>query len=205
MILNLALLIFAYLLGSFSSAVVVCKVMGLSDPRQGGSNNPGTTNVLRLHGKPAAIITLAGDLLKGLLPVLIGKMLGAPDWVIAGVGLAAFLGHLYPIFFGFEGGKGIATFIGVIFGTAWQIGVAFLMMWVLMALLFRFSSLAALSASLVSLLAVSYFMPLPYYLICNIIMVVLIYWRHKENIQKLIAGNENKFGQKKPVQELDKS
>ncbi len=177
--------------------------MGLSDPRQGGSNNPGTTNVLRLHGKPAALLTLAGDLLKGLIPVFIGKMLGAPDLIIAGIGLAAFLGHLYPIFFGFEGGKGIATFIGVIFATAWQVGIAFLSMWVLMAVLFRFSSLAALAASLVSLLAISYFMPLPHYLVCSIIMVVLIFWRHKENIKKLIAGNENKFGQKKPPQDSD--
>ncbi len=196
MILNLLYILAAYLIGSFSSAVVVCKVMGLSDPREGGSNNPGATNVLRLHGKPAAIITLAGDLLKGLLPILIGKMIGVPHAVLAFMGLAAFLGHLYPVFFGFEGGKGIATFIGVIFGFAWQVGVAFMITWFIIAKLFKFSSLAALVGSLVSILAVSFFLPLPYYLITMIIMVILIFWRHKANIEKLMAGTESKIGEK---------
>lgn len=196
MILNLLYIIAAYLIGSFSSAVVVCKVMGLSDPREGGSNNPGATNVLRLHGKPAAVITLAGDLLKGLIPILIGKMLGAPHVVLAGMGLAAFLGHLYPVFFGFEGGKGIATFIGVSFGFAWQIGVVFIIVWALVALLFRYSSLAALISSVVCILAVSFFLPPPYYLIVMVIMVILIFWRHKANIEKLIAGNESRIGEK---------
>ncbi len=196
MILNLLYILAAYLIGSFSSAVVVCKAMGLSDPREGGSNNPGATNVLRLHGKPAAIITLAGDLLKGLLPILIGKMIGVPHTVLAFMGLAAFLGHLYPIFFGFEGGKGIATFIGVIFGFAWQVGVAFMITWFIIAKLFKFSSLAALVGSLISILAVGFFLPLPYYLIAMIIMVILIFWRHKANIEKLMAGTESKIGEK---------
>jgi glycerol-3-phosphate acyltransferase PlsY len=196
MILNLLYILAAYLIGSFSSAVVVCKVMGLSDPREGGSNNPGATNVLRLHGKPAAIITLAGDLLKGLIPILIGKMLGVDHGVLASMGLAAFLGHLYPVFFGFEGGKGIATFIGVIFGLAWQVGVTFMVTWVVIAKLFKFSSLAALVGSMVSILAVSFFLPPPYYLIAMIIMVPLIFWRHKANIEKLIAGTESKIGEK---------
>jgi len=196
MILNLLYILAAYLIGSFSSAVVVCKAMGLSDPREAGSNNPGATNVLRLHGKPAAIITLAGDLLKGLIPILIGKMIGVPHAVLAFMGLAAFLGHLYPIFFGFEGGKGIATFIGVIFGFAWQVGVVFMITWFIIAKLFKFSSLAALVASLVSILAVSFFLPLPYYLIVMIIMTILIFWRHKANIEKLIAGTESKIGEK---------
>ena len=196
MILDLLYILATYLIGSFSSAVVVCKVMGLSDPREGGSNNPGATNVLRLHGKPAAIITLAGDLLKGLIPILIGKMLGAPHAVLAAMGLAAFLGHLYPVFFGFEGGKGIATFIGVNFGFAWPVGVVFIIVWGLMALLFRYSSLAALISSAVSILAVSFFLPPPYYLIVMVIMVILIFWRHKANIEKLIAGNESRIGEK---------
>ena len=193
MILNLLYILLAYLLGSFSSAVVVCKVMGLSDPREGGSNNPGTTNVLRLHGKPAAIITLASDLLKGLIPILIGKMLGVDHATLACMGLAAFLGHLYPIFFGFLGGKGIATFIGVIFGFAWQIGVVFMITWFIIAKLFKYSSLAALVASLVSIVAANFFLPPPYYLIAMIIMTILIYWRHKANIEKLIAGTESKI------------
>ena len=196
MLLNLFYILAAYLIGSFSSAVVVCKVMGLSDPREGGSNNPGATNVLRLHGKPAAIITLTGDLLKGLIPILIGKALNVPDVVLASMGLAAFMGHLYPVFFGFEGGKGIATFIGVIFGTAWQVGVAFMITWFVIAKLFKFSSLAALVGSLVSILAVSYFLPPPYYLIAMIIMVIFIFWRHKVNIEKLVAGTESKIGEK---------
>ncbi len=196
MLLNFLYILAAYLIGSFSSAVVVCKTMGLSDPREGGSNNPGATNVLRLHGKPAAIITLAGDLLKGLIPILIGKMLGAPHVVLAFMGLAAFLGHLYPVFFGFEGGKGIATFIGVIFGFAWQVGVVFMITWFIIAKLFKFSSLAALVGSLVSILAVSLFLPLPYYLIVMVIMVILIFWRHKANIEKLLAGTESKIGEK---------
>ena len=196
MLLNFLYILAAYLIGSFSSAVVVCKTMGLSDPREGGSNNPGATNVLRLHGKPAAIITLAGDLLKGLIPILIGKMLGAPHVVLAFMGLAAFLGHLYPVFFGFEGGKGIATFIGVIFGFAWQVGVVFMITWFIIAKLFKFSSLAALVGSLVSILAVSFFLPLPYYLIVMVIMVILIFWRHKANIEKLMAGTESKIGEK---------
>ena len=196
MLLNFLYILAAYLIGSFSSAVVVCKTMGLSDPREGGSNNPGATNVLRLHGKPAAIITLAGDLLKGLIPILIGKMLGAPHVVLAFMGLAAFLGHLYPVFFGFEGGKGIATFIGVIFGFAWQVGAVFMITWFIIAKLFKFSSLAALVGSLVSILAVSFFLPLPYYLIVMVIMVILIFWRHKANIEKLMAGTESKIGEK---------
>ncbi len=196
MILNIFYILAAYLIGSFSSAVVVCKAMGLSDPREGGSNNPGATNVLRLHGKPAAIITLAGDLLKGLIPILIGKMFGVPHAVLAFMGLAAFLGHLYPVFFGFEGGKGIATFIGVIFGFAWQVGVAFMITWFVIAKLFKFSSLAALVGSLISILAVSFFLPLPYYLIAMVIMVILIFWRHKANIEKLMAGTESKIGEK---------
>ncbi len=196
MLLNFLYILAAYLIGSFSSAVVVCKTMGLSDPREGGSNNPGATNVLRLHGKPAAIITLAGDLLKGLIPILIGKMLGVPHAVLAFMGLAAFLGHLYPVFFGFEGGKGIATFIGVIFGFAWQVGAVFMITWFVIAKLFKFSSLAALVGSLVSILAVSFFLPLPHYLIVMVTMVILIFWRHKANIEKLMAGTESKIGEK---------
>ncbi len=175
---------------------MVCRLMGLSDPRLAGSRNPGATNVLRLHGKRAAILTLAGDLLKGLIPVLIGKLLGLPDPVLAAMGLAAFLGHLYPVFFGFQGGKGIATFIGVIYAFAWPIGVIFMLTWGIIALLFRYSSLAALVASAVSVFSVGYWLPKPWYTIATLIMVVLIFWRHKANIKKLIAGNERRIGEK---------
>lgn len=196
MTLNIFLIILAYLFGSFSSAVVVCRMMGLSDPREHGSNNPGATNVLRLHGKKTAFITLAGDLLKGLIPILIGKSLGAPDTILALMGLAAFLGHLYPVFFGFKGGKGIATFIGVLFGFTWQLGIVFMVTWSLMAFLFKYSSLSALVASLVCILAVGVFLPAKVYLCVVVIMVILIYYRHRSNIRNLLNGTEGKLNEK---------
>lgn len=196
MILNSLLIVLAYLFGSVSSAVVVCQLMGFPDPRQHGSNNPGATNVLRLYGKQAAFITLAGDMLKGLLPLLVGKMLGAPHAVLAVMGLAAFAGHLFPVFFNFQGGKGVATFIGVIYGYAWPLGLIFMIEWTLMAFLFRYSSLAALVASSTIIIFVNMFLPAPYYLIASILMVILIFWRHKLNIQKLMAGKESKIGAK---------
>ncbi|HYY16847.1 MAG TPA: glycerol-3-phosphate 1-O-acyltransferase PlsY, partial [Gammaproteobacteria bacterium] len=131
----------AYLFGSISSAIVLCRIAGYPDPRRQGSGNPGATNIFRLYGKRAAAITLAGDLLKGLLPVLIGRALHAPDMILAGMGVAAFLGHLYPIFFQFEGGKGVAPFIGILYGLAWPAGVAFMLVWIMIAAIFRYSSL----------------------------------------------------------------
>jgi hypothetical protein len=119
---DILLILGGYLFGSISAAIVVCKLMGLPDPRTEGSRNPGTTNVLRLGGKKAAILTLAGDMLKGLLPVLIARALHAGPEVQAVTALAAFLGHLYPVFFGFQGGKGVATALGVFFGLHWQTG-----------------------------------------------------------------------------------
>lgn len=196
MILNSLLIVLAYLVGSVSSAVIVCRLMGFPDPRQHGSNNPGATNVLRLYGKQAALITLAGDLLKGLVPLLVGKMLGAPHAVLAAMGVAAFTGHLFPVFFNFRGGKGVATFIGVIYGYAWPLGVIFMLEWSLIAFLFRYSSLAALVASSTILIFVNLFLPSPYYLIAIVCMVVLIFWRHKSNIQNLMAGKEGKIGAK---------
>lgn len=196
MILNSLLIVLAYLVGSVSSAVIVCRLMGFPDPRQHGSNNPGATNVLRLYGKQAALITLAGDLLKGLVPLLVGKMLGAPHAVLAAMGVAAFTGHLFPVFFNFRGGKGVATFIGVIYGYAWPLGVIFMLEWSLIAFLFRYSSLAALVASSTILIFVNLFLPGPYYLIAIVCMVVLIFWRHKSNIQNLMAGKEGKIGAK---------
>ena len=112
----------AYLLGSISSAIIVCRLMGLPDPRQQGSGNPGATNVMRIGRKKAAAITLAGDMLKGLIPVVMAKMMGVPVLLLAMVGMAAFLGHLYPVFFGFKGGKGVATSFGVLLGFSWLIG-----------------------------------------------------------------------------------
>src|SRR6478736_5872051 len=141
----------AYLLGSLAFAVLVSKVMGLSDPRTFGSKNPGATNVLRSGSKPAAIITLLLDALKGFVPVLLVRLYGEPygldDGTVAMVALAAFLGHLYPVFFRFQGGKGVATFIGAVFGIHWLLGIATGLTWLIIAFFFRYSSLASLVAA----------------------------------------------------------
>lgn len=194
MILNISLVIIAYLFGSISSAVVVCKLMQLDDPRLHGSNNPGATNVLRLHGKKAAALTLAGDLLKGLLPVLIAHLLNAPDLFIALVAFAAFCGHIFPVFFGFRGGKGVSTLIGVLFGMQWTLGLAFVLTWLFVAAVFRYSSLAGLIAAALSPLFAIWLYPSPYYIASIAGMTIILFWRHRSNIKNLIAGKENKIG-----------
>ena len=141
---DISLIVAAYLLGSVSSAIIVCRILELPDPRTQGSNNPGATNVLRIGGKKAAAITLLGDALKGLLPVLACHALSTTPMVFALTGLAAFLGHLYPLFFGFKGGKGVATAMGVQFGLSWMIGGAVAAIWLFMAKVLNISSLAAL-------------------------------------------------------------
>ena len=148
--LDLTLVAVAYLLGSISSAIIVCRIMGLPDPRTEGSNNPGATNVLRIGGKKAAAITLLGDSLKGFIPVVICHLLDRSELVFALVGCAAFLGHLYPVFFGFKGGKGVATALGVQFGWSWMIGGAIAAIWLFMAKVANISSLAALVSMLLA-------------------------------------------------------
>ncbi|MDH5661093.1 MAG: glycerol-3-phosphate 1-O-acyltransferase PlsY, partial [Gammaproteobacteria bacterium] len=140
-ILDYTIIIASYLIGSLSSAIIVCKLMGLPDPRGEGSGNPGATNVLRFGGKKPAAITLAGDMIKGLVPVLVAKYIGISIEGIALVGLAAFLGHLYPVFFQFKGGKGVATMLGVLFGFSWWIGLATAGTWLFMAKIVKISSL----------------------------------------------------------------
>jgi glycerol-3-phosphate acyltransferase PlsY len=202
----LAATVAAYLLGSLAFAVIVSKVMGLSDPRTFGSKNPGATNVLRSGNKPAAIVTLLLDALKGLVPVLLvkvyGRRWGLQDGTIALVGLAAFLGHLYPVFFRFQGGKGVATFIGVVFGIDWVLGLATGLTWLIIAFFFRYSSLASLVAAV--------FAPV-YYLLGDRLawyaetpiaatlfaMGLLLAWRHRANIQRLLQGKESRLGAKK--------
>ena len=194
MLMNLLLLLGAYLLGSVSSAVVVGRLMGHGDPREVGSGNPGATNVLRQFGKLPAALTLCGDVLKGYLPLLAGDALhvGVP-W-LAAIGLTAFLGHLFPVFFGFRGGKGVATFIGVLFGYGWPLGVCFLVIWLLMALATRYSSLSALTAAaLAPVITFQFTRSVPYLLGVGV-MVVLIFWRHRSNIRKLLSGEEHKIG-----------
>lgn len=186
----------AYLLGSLSCAIITCKIMRLPDPRQQGSGNPGATNVLRFGGKKAAIITLLGDTLKGILPVLIAKWYGFDILELSLIALAAFIGHLYPIFFGFQGGKGVATAFGCLIALAWPLGLALAATWLLMAVLFRYSSLAALVASCLAPFYAWHFTNPTYTVVVAIISMLLIY-RHRNNIKNLIQGTESRIGKKK--------
>jgi glycerol-3-phosphate acyltransferase PlsY len=196
----------AYLVGSLSFAVIVSRMMGLADPRTYGSQNPGATNVLRSGNKQAAIATLLFDALKGYLPVVLVKVLGPglglDDRVVALVAISAFIGHLWPVFFGFKGGKGVATAAGILFGVEPVLGLATLGTWVIVAFFFRYSSLAALAASL--------FAPAYYVLgdkvawqtseaelLAVMVMSALLLMRHKDNITRLVSGQETKIGAKK--------
>jgi glycerol-3-phosphate acyltransferase PlsY len=186
--------VLAYLLGSISSAVIVSRVMCLADPRETGSKNPGATNILRYGGKKAAVLTLAGDILKGVIAVLVARALTADAVIITLCGFAAFLGHLFPVFFSFRGGKGVATALGVWFAIDPWVGLALLVTWVLMALLFRYSSLAALTASAAAPLYVAWLSPGTPYLATMIVMSAILIFRHRANIRNLIAGTETKIG-----------
>ena len=193
MLLHTGLVILAYLAGSLASAVIVCKIMDLDDPREQGSGNPGTTNVLRLHGRTAALLTLCGDVLKGVLPVLLLRYVQAPDVFVAAAGLAAFSGHLYPLFFGFRGGKGVATLLGVLLVFHWLLGAAFIMTWLLVALLSRYSSLAAITAALLAPVYCWLVLPSPYLVAGTGLMSAILIWRHRSNIKNLLTGKENKI------------
>lgn len=167
--------------------------MGLPDPRTEGSRNPGATNVLRLGGKKAAIITLLGDTLKGVLPVLAAKYLGFDDTALALIAFAAFLGHLFPLFFRFEGGKGVATALGCMLALNWPTGVCWMATWGIMAFLFRYSSLSALTASLLAPLYIWFFTGNLFWVMMIAIMSILLIIRHRGNIRKLLAGKESKL------------
>lgn len=181
------LVLFGYLLGSCTSAVLVCRMMRLADPRQTGSGNPGATNVLRIGGKKAALLTLFLDAAKGFLPVLLAQYF-APELSTL-VMLAAFLGHLYPLFFGFAGGKGVATAFGGLLAWQWPLALLALLTWVLTMLLFRYSSLAALSAAIGTL---CYLWISPVWTVSwpLVLMMTLLLWRHRNNIVRLIQGEE---------------
>lgn len=193
----LLLALAGYITGSVSAAIITCKLMGLEDPRSSGSNNPGATNVLRIGGKKAAIITLIGDMLKGLLPVIIVKLLNFDINAVAVVAVAAFLGHLYPIFFNFKGGKGVATYFGALIGINWIASCVAFAIWLSIALIFKYSSLAALitaASTIVVIWLLTSSIPL---LGACFIMSSLLIWRHKSNIQNLLKGEEDKIGAKK--------
>ncbi|MCW9047370.1 MAG: glycerol-3-phosphate 1-O-acyltransferase PlsY [Gammaproteobacteria bacterium] len=196
-ILIIGFTLFGYLLGSVSTAIVTCKIMGLSDPRTVGSNNPGATNVLREGGKKAAIITLLGDMLKGLIPVSIAVALDMQDEIIAATAVAAFLGHLYPLYYGFKGGKGVATILGVLLGIHWMLGLGTIVIWLFMAVTLRYSSLSALVASAGSPVLAWFITQSPVITVCVTFMALMLIWRHKSNIKKLLAGQEDKIGSKK--------
>lgn len=186
--------VLAYLLGSVSSAVVIARLMGLPDPRSVGSKNPGATNVLRYGGRKAAILTLAGDVLKGAIPVLIARAVTADPAIVALTGVGAFLGHLLPVFFGFRGGKGVATALGVWLAINPWVGLALLVTWLVMAVLFRYSSLAALTASVTAPFYVAWLSPGPASLAAMLAMSAILVFRHRSNIHNLIAGTETKIG-----------
>jgi len=196
-ILIIGFALFGYLLGSVSTAIITCKIMGLADPRTVGSQNPGATNVLRAGGKKAAIITLLGDMLKGLIPVLIAVLLGMSSEVIAAAGVAAFLGHLFPLYYGFKGGKGVATILGVLLGTHWLLGLGTIGIWLGVALTFRYSSLSALVAASGSPVLAWYITQSQVITISVAFMAALLIWRHKKNISNLVNGKEDKIGAKK--------
>jgi len=188
--------VFAYLLGSISSAIITCKLMGLQDPRTTGSRNPGATNVLRLGGKKAAIITLFGDMLKGLVPVLIAAQYGVDNLTLALVGFLAFLGHIFPLYYGFKGGKGVATYFGVILGINWQVGMIALLIWLIVALLLKISSLSAMVSMFLTPFVLWNFTHSIELTTAVIVMSMIAFWRHTSNILALVSGKEEKIKSK---------
>jgi glycerol-3-phosphate acyltransferase PlsY len=192
------LLIAAYLLGSLSSAIIVCRLLGLPDPRTQGSNNPGATNVLRIGGRKAAAITLVGDSLKGVIPMVAGHLFGVGTAGLATIGLAAFLGHLFPIFFGFRGGKGVATALGVQLGLWWPIGLTVAALWLFVAKVLKISSLSALISMALAPLVVWVYWPVPVLIGMQLVVTGILFWRHRSNIRNLIEGSEGKIGAGRP-------
>lgn len=182
-----------YLLGSISTAIITCKLMGLPDPRTDGSKNPGATNVLRLGGKKAAAITLAGDMLKGLIPALAAASMDMPHDVVAAAGLSAFLGHLFPVFYGFRGGKGVATLLGVLLGINWMAGTATIGVWLFMAYVFKISSLSALTAALLAPAIIYFISGSTFMAVIVAVMTLLLFWRHRRNIANLLSGQEGRI------------
>ena len=196
-----AFILIGYLIGSLSFAVIVSKAFGLPDPHTYGSGNPGATNVLRTGNRLAAVLTLLGDGLKGWFAVFLAQRLawrfGVDDAGIAGVALAVFVGHLFPVFFRFKGGKGVATAAGVLFAVDWRAGLGTLATWLVIAFFFRYSSLAALVAAAFAPFATALVLGFNLYAAAALAISALLVWRHAENIRKLFAGTESRIGEKK--------
>jgi glycerol-3-phosphate acyltransferase PlsY len=203
MLIFFLLILGAYLLGSISFAVVVSKCMALPDPYTYGSKNPGATNVLRTGNKKAALFTLLGDALKGWLAIAIARLVlgtepsGLLEWVLCAVIIAVFLGHLFPLFHGFRGGKGVATACGILFGINFFLGLATLSTWLIVAFFTRYSSLAAIAAALFAPLYYIFLFGFHPVVLALVIMCALLIWRHRSNIQNLMNGSETRIGRKK--------
>ena len=199
--LALSMIIFAYLLGSVSSAILICRLFKLPDPRENGSNNPGATNVLRIGGKWTALTVLLCDMLKGTIPVWGSYYLGVEPLILGFVGIAACLGHIYPIFFHFRGGKGVATAIGAIAPIGWGLTGLLAITWIISALITRYSSLAAIITALIAPFYAWVFKPL--YTLPVAMLCCLILLRHHDNIRRLLDGTEPKLGQKKQAKPIN--
>jgi glycerol-3-phosphate acyltransferase PlsY len=190
----------AYLIGSISFAVVVSKLMGLPDPHSYGSGNPGATNVLRTGSKAAAVLTLLGDAAKGYVAVILARALVGVDidsWVLPAVAMATFLGHVFPVFHGFKGGKGVATALGILLAINWVLGLTTLSTWLIVAVFLRYSSLAALIAALFSPVYFVFLFGIQPMALTILLMSVLLIWRHRVNIKNLLNGTEGRLGNKK--------
>jgi glycerol-3-phosphate acyltransferase PlsY len=206
--LDLLLIPIAYLIGSISFAIVVSNCMRLPDPHSYGSGNPGATNVLRTGNKLAAVLTLIGDALKGYLAVMLARVLLGDEsltstlnsWLLCGVVIDVFLGHLFPIFHGFKGGKGVATACGILFGINWVLGAATLGTWIIVAMFMRYSSLAALAAAVFGPIYFVFLFGFQPMGIALLVVCLLLIWRHRSNIHNLINGKESRIGSKKKGQ-----
>lgn len=185
--------VLAYLIGSISSAILIARVYTLTDPREVGSGNPGATNILRQGNKTAALLTLLGDVLKGVVPVLVARLLTADPVILALVGGAAFIGHVFPVFFRFHGGKGVATGLGVYLALSWPAGLSLVACWLLVAAAFRYSSLAAIVTAALSPLIAAYWLPHPAYIVMAVVVAAVLLWRHRGNLQRLVQGEEDKI------------
>lgn len=197
MLITLALTVIAYLFGSISTAIIVCRVMGLPDPRTQGSQNPGATNVLRYGGKKAAAITLVGDMLKGLIPVLLARLITSDISTLSLVAGGAFIGHMFPVFFGFKGGKGVATAFGVLLGLNWLVALSVLFIWLTLAVGLKISSLSAIIAALCLPGLAWYLDGRQSFLILSVCITLILVARHHQNIRNLIHGSEEKINKDK--------
>ena len=186
----------AYLLGSVSSAILISRLLGLPDPRTEGSRNPGATNVLRLGSKSGAVLTLAGDIAKGVLPELAARWILDEPVLLTLAALGAFLGHLFPVYFRFEGGKGVATALGVLAAIDWQLALILIATWLVVAAVFRYSSLAALVTAAAAPIYLFWLTGEPVFVALGVVLAALLFFRHSENIRRLLCGNESKIGKK---------